>query len=169
MFRLSYLSLALLPSLTPKGNVWNTKEIGGYFLEITTRSSSVREILKEKIREPSVETLLRQVRDFAALAKWSPEEIAAYHKAEESQRVNQCCEKFSEWYVSMRAPSVVNMSEPWTWFPRARQIRRKIVFHAGPTNSGKTHAAIQALMNAKSGVYCAPLKALAAQVWKQVN
>ena len=34
----------------------------------------------------------------------------------------------------------------------------------GPTNSGKTHAALQALKAAETGVYCGPLRLLAWEV-----
>lgn len=34
----------------------------------------------------------------------------------------------------------------------------------GPTNSGKTKAAIQALMDSKKGIYCAPLRLLAWEI-----
>lgn len=44
-----------------------------------------------------------------------------------------------------------------------RKIRyaARCVFTAGPTNSGKTHTALQRLQGAKSGVYCGPLRLLA--------
>ena len=38
---------------------------------------------------------------------------------------------------------------------------RRVVAHMGPTNSGKTHAALQALKAAETGVYCGPLRLLA--------
>ena len=54
-------------------------------------------------------------------------------------------------------------------FPEARAMKRKIIFHAGPTNSGKTHAAIERFHTANSGVYCGPLRLLAAEVFKRAN
>ncbi|XP_078079784.1 ATP-dependent RNA helicase SUPV3L1, mitochondrial isoform X2 [Mustelus asterias] len=58
---------------------------------------------------------------------------------------------------------------PSNWYPEARAIQRKIVFHAGPTNSGKTHHAIQNFLAAKSGVYCGPLKLLAHEIYQKSN
>jgi len=49
-------------------------------------------------------------------------------------------------------------------FSLARGIRRHLVFRLGPTNSGKTHEALEALMEARSGVYLAPLRLLAMEV-----
>ncbi|KAH8620905.1 hypothetical protein ERJ75_000014500 [Trypanosoma vivax] len=76
---------------------------------------------------------------------------------------------FVAWYIARKAPQKVTMHEPWNWYPKARFMRRRFVYHYGPTNSGKTHAALEELVKAKSGVYCAPLKALAAQVWKYID
>lgn len=49
-------------------------------------------------------------------------------------------------------------------FPAARALPRTVHAHLGPTNSGKTHAAIAALADAGSGVYCAPLRLLAHEI-----
>ena len=54
-------------------------------------------------------------------------------------------------------------------YPEARAIQRKIVFHSGPTNSGKTYHAIQKYLSAKSGVYCGPLKLLAHEIFEKSN
>jgi len=48
-------------------------------------------------------------------------------------------------------------------------MTRKIIFHAGPTNSGKTFHALERFLNAKSGVYCGPLKLLASEVFNKSN
>jgi ATP-dependent RNA helicase SUPV3L1/SUV3 len=65
--------------------------------------------------------------------------------------------------------SVINIRRPHSWYPIARQMRRKVVYHYGPTNSGKTHCAIEALKKAQSGVYCAPLRLLAAEIYERLN
>jgi len=46
-------------------------------------------------------------------------------------------------------------------FPMAREMRRKLILHIGPTNSGKTYTAMQRLKNADTGYYLAPLRLLA--------
>uniref|UniRef100_A0A667I6K9 ATP-dependent RNA helicase SUPV3L1, mitochondrial n=1 Tax=Lynx canadensis TaxID=61383 RepID=A0A667I6K9_LYNCA len=56
---------------------------------------------------------------------------------------------------------------PPNWYPEARAIQRKIIFHSGPTNSGKTYHAIQKYLSAKSGVYCGPLKLLAHEIFER--
>ncbi len=51
----------------------------------------------------------------------------------------------------------------------ARRINRKIIYHMGPTNSGKTYAAINSLCSAKTGCYLAPLRLLAAELYDTMN
>ena len=49
-------------------------------------------------------------------------------------------------------------------FSLARALNRHHHFYLGPTNSGKTHHALIALQQAKSGVYLAPLRLLAMEI-----
>lgn len=51
----------------------------------------------------------------------------------------------------------------------ARQIKRKIIYHMGPTNSGKTYHAIEKLASVKKGCYLAPLRLLAAELYDTLN
>ncbi|KAI5107833.1 ATP-dependent RNA helicase SUPV3L1, mitochondrial precursor, partial [Silurus meridionalis] len=64
---------------------------------------------------------------------------------------------------------ISDLRVPANWYPEARAIQRKIIFHAGPTNSGKTYHAIQRYLEAKSGVYCGPLKLLAHEIFEKSN
>lgn len=54
-------------------------------------------------------------------------------------------------------------------FPLARSLKREIIFHAGPTNSGKTYQAMQALKNATTGYYLAPLRLLALEGYEELK
>lgn len=65
--------------------------------------------------------------------------------------------------------STSDMTQPHNWYPDARTIRRKFYYHAGPTNSGKTYNALQALKNSKSGIYCGPLRLLVNEVYFKLN
>ncbi len=51
----------------------------------------------------------------------------------------------------------------------ARTLNRKIIYHMGPTNSGKTYHAIEALCQAKTGCYLAPLRLLASELFDTMN
>ena len=54
-------------------------------------------------------------------------------------------------------------------FPGARARGRQLLFIAGPTNSGKTYQAFQRMAAAKSGVYLAPLRLMAAEFWDRMR
>ena len=54
-------------------------------------------------------------------------------------------------------------------FPLARSLKRKIVFHVGPTNSGKTYQALQELKDATTGYYLAPLRLLALEGYENLK
>ncbi|KAI1713434.1 ATP-dependent RNA helicase SUV3 like protein, mitochondrial [Ditylenchus destructor] len=41
---------------------------------------------------------------------------------------------------------ISDITQPHAWYPNARALRRKFIFHAGPTNSGKTYAALERLL-----------------------
>ena len=53
---------------------------------------------------------------------------------------------------------------PHEWYPQARKMKRKIIYHHGPTNSGKTYSALEDLEKTNKGIYCAPLRLLAWEV-----
>ncbi len=54
-------------------------------------------------------------------------------------------------------------------FAAARAMGRRIVFHMGPTNSGKTYGALQALAAAGRGAYLAPLRLLALENYETLR
>lgn len=54
-------------------------------------------------------------------------------------------------------------------FPLARELKRKVVFHVGPTNSGKTYAALKELEAATTGYYLAPLRLLALEGYENLK
>lgn len=63
----------------------------------------------------------------------------------------------------------LDLRAPHKWFPVARALQRKIVYHSGPTNSGKTHQALEAMTKAPNGIYCGPLRLLAMEVYERLN
>jgi ATP-dependent RNA helicase SUPV3L1/SUV3 len=50
-------------------------------------------------------------------------------------------------------------------------MKRKIIMHVGPTNSGKTYSALQRFKDpeTQSGIYCGPLRLLAHEVYERLN
>ena len=53
--------------------------------------------------------------------------------------------------------TVADMRRPEWWYPKARLSKRTIIYHGGPTNSGKTYHALEALKRAENGVYAGPV------------
>ena len=44
--------------------------------------------------------------------------------------------------------NTLDLRQPFRWYPVARSLKRKFIYHSGPTNSGKTYTALQV------GSYC---------------
>ena len=74
-------------------------------------------------------------------------------------------EASKDWHHDDVSEKLANLCDPHLWYPLARQMKRKIILHVGPTNSGKTHSALEALKKAPSGVYCGPLRLLAQEIY----
>lgn len=69
-----------------------------------------------------------------------------------------------EYEASKQLLQITDLTMPHEWFPEARSMKRKIHYHMGPTNSGKTRSALKSLMESSNGIYCAPLRLLAWEV-----
>lgn len=59
--------------------------------------------------------------------------------------------------------------QPEDEYPEARAMKRKFILHIGPTNSGKTHDALERLKEASHGAYFGPLRLLALEVYDKCN
>ncbi|KAF9402486.1 RNA helicase [Mortierella sp. AD011] len=68
-----------------------------------------------------------------------------------------------------RMREISDLRFPAEWNPAARLMKRKIIMHVGPTNSGKTHNALMRLQSANSGVYLSPLRLLAHEIYERMN
>ncbi|SGZ56768.1 CIC11C00000004860 [Sungouiella intermedia] len=60
-----------------------------------------------------------------------------------------------------------DIGNPAEWYPQARKMKRKIIMHVGPTNSGKTYNSLKAFAAAKSGYYAGPLRLLAREIFEK--
>lgn len=63
----------------------------------------------------------------------------------------------------------IKSSEIEKLYPLARRLFRTIICNLGPTNSGKTYTAIQELQEASRGLYLAPLRLLAREVYDDLR
>jgi ATP-dependent RNA helicase SUPV3L1/SUV3 len=62
-----------------------------------------------------------------------------------------------------------NLTGPHELYPLARSLKRRVVIHTGPTNSGKTFHALKRMSAALSGLYTGPLRLLAWEVQEKLT
>ncbi|KAG2372963.1 hypothetical protein C9374_012993 [Naegleria lovaniensis] len=75
----------------------------------------------------------------------------------------------SDFRLYIEALRCCDMTNPFKFYKKSIPFGRKVIYHLGPTNSGKTHAALTALSTAENGVYCGPLRLLAQEVFTKMN
>ncbi len=107
-------------------------------------------------------------RAFRALLKerkreWSEEREQYYAQLHQQMLENEAAERSRRKELRER---VIAVFPSWEHERRADQ---RLVLHIGPTNSGKTHSALQRLAEAGSGWYLAPLRLLAFEVFERFN
>jgi len=85
------------------------------------------------------------------------------------QRLEHAVEREMEEQHAERTRQSINLAEYPASFEVARRIKRKFIAVLGPTNSGKTHMAMDALGKAPSGVYLAPLRLLALENYERLQ
>jgi ATP-dependent RNA helicase SUPV3L1/SUV3 len=61
------------------------------------------------------------------------------------------------------------LKNPGKLYPEARKMKRNIILHVGPTNSGKTYHALKKFKDSDSAIYCGPLRLLAHEVYEKCN
>lgn len=61
--------------------------------------------------------------------------------------------------------NIMDVDNPYEWFPEARKLKRKFIMHVGPTNSGKTYNALKRLESCQRGYFAGPLRLLAREVY----
>ena len=84
------------------------------------------------------------------------------------QRLIHAIERQQEALNAARTRESINLAEYPATFELAHRLPRRFIALLGPTNSGKTHEAMEALAKAKSGVYLAPLRLLALENYERL-
>lgn len=59
--------------------------------------------------------------------------------------------------------------DPKDEYPNARAMKRVVYLHLGETNTGKTYQAIERLKESSNGIYLAPLRILALEIFERLN
>ncbi|GAB3446230.1 helicase-related protein [Massilia solisilvae] len=149
--------------------------------------SARRALIEERAGERDIEELRRQAEEFVAdiadradEVGWDPmlflhvlneletSEPAEYVFDRISQRLAHAVEREEEERHAARTKESINLAEYPQTFEAASKMRRRFIALLGPTNSGKTHRAMEALANARSGVYLAPLRLLALENYERL-
>ena len=104
-----------------------------------------------------------------ALAEGQSSEPASLLFDRIRQRLEHAAERQREAMHAERTKQSINLAEYPASFDIARRIPRRFIALLGPTNSGKTHKAIEALAKADSGVYLAPLRLLALENYERLQ
>jgi ATP-dependent RNA helicase SUPV3L1/SUV3 len=105
----------------------------------------------------------------ATLFEFDSAEPAEYVFHRIQQRLLHAFEREQEERHAARTKESINLAEYPASFEVASRIRRKFVALLGPTNSGKTHRAMEHLTQAGSGVYLAPLRLLALENYERLQ
>ncbi|KAG7830667.1 hypothetical protein KL919_001883 [Ogataea angusta] len=95
-------------------------------------------------------------------------EQMAYHRLRPryAQQVYEDSSNSQNYNKNMTLNSL-NLDNPYAWYPEARKLKRKIIMHVGPTNSGKTYNALKRLETSSKGYYAGPLRLLAREVFEK--
>ncbi|MDU4325419.1 MAG: DEAD/DEAH box helicase [Clostridium celatum] len=100
---------------------------------------------------------------------------------DEMEEIEECitwiCIKGLVWtseniYIRNKAKDDIKdiiLDNPVNEYEEARAMKRHFILHVGETNTGKTYASIERLMEAESGVYLAPLRLLALEIQDKLN
>jgi ATP-dependent RNA helicase SUPV3L1/SUV3 len=147
-----------------------------------------RQLIDERAGQRDIEELKQQAEEFVAhIAEqaddfgWDPmlflhvlDELETSEPAEYvfdriQQRLTHAAEREQEERHAARTKESINLAEYPETFEVASRMQRKFVALLGPTNSGKTHRAMEALAQAGSGVYLAPLRLLALENYERLQ
>ncbi len=103
------------------------------------------------------------------LSELETSEPASYVFERIDQRLEHAVEREQEERHAERTKQSINLAEYPDTFELARRMKRRFIALLGPTNSGKTHRAMEAQAKAGSGVYLAPLRLLALENFERLQ
>lgn len=147
-----------------------------------------RELIEERATRDAIDDLNQQVEEFVisvadqcedegfdpmlflhVLEELETSEPAEYVFERIQQRLDHAVEREREERYAARTKESINLAEYPQSFEVASKMARKFIALLGPTNSGKTHRAMEHLAQAGSGVYLAPLRLLALENFERLQ
>jgi ATP-dependent RNA helicase SUPV3L1/SUV3 len=147
-----------------------------------------RKLVQERVNPTAIDALRQSVAEFVSdiagqaeavgldpmpflnvLAELETSEPAEHVFDRIQQRLTHAIEREQEERHAERTKQSINLAEYPDSFEVARRMPRRFIALLGPTNSGKTHRAIEALAKAGSGLYLAPLRLLALENYERLQ
>ena len=149
-------------------------EIKAFTSSLTIGTNEAEHVLEDVIRDlhtSMVQAVIKTVQD--SFTPQQKVEILCHNQSYHNVDWKQVFENYTflkEQTQSVRREILDRIPEnPIDLYPAARRLKRHFILHVGPTNSGKTHDSLVAFRNAKSGVYLAPLRLMANEIYDQTN
>lgn len=168
----------LVPSrgVLAKPSKWRRLDLDGRRQLIEERSSARDVDALQFEAEEFVRDVAEQADEFGydpmlflnVLDELETSEPAEYVFERISQRLTHAIERDQEERHAARTKESINLAEYPQSFEVASKMQRKFIALLGPTNSGKTHKAMETLAKAASGVYLAPLRLLALENYERL-
>ncbi len=160
-----------------KLNKWQRMSGGERLRLVQTRwNAQARERLEAQLRDcvqnvlaiATAQGLDAQSTERALQALQAKYELARLRCSIAVERVAAVRGRKSSSMQAEQARQAVNLSRYPESFTLAQSIPRHFIAVLGPTNSGKTHIAMEQLAQARSGVYLAPLRLLALENYNRL-
>jgi Suv3-like DEXQ box helicase/helicase-like protein/degradasome RNA helicase subunit len=145
------------------------ERVGDFFCWAQSRVVREKRRLKQKADKFAIR-LSRLVADYPGLLAADIENaMGEFGKPLNRERfaglAGEACARLKQLGFNRQVASGLDLPRYHEAFPQARARGRNLSAIFGPTNSGKTYTAFQKLAKAKSGVYLAPLRLMAAEAW----
>ncbi len=137
------------------------------FVKLTNQfiQNAIKTTLPENIGTVEKAIFYENVRDFVAKGINYNHKWQGYYE----QKLKQILKQTHEFITTRDIREELNIENFQDGFTLARQMKRQFTIVVGPTNSGKTFTALDALQKAKTGVYLAPLRLLAIEIYDKLN
>jgi ATP-dependent RNA helicase SUPV3L1/SUV3 len=160
-----------------KPGKWRRMDLDGRRQLIEERASAAAREELQSEAEAFVRQIAEQADEFGfdpsqflhVLAELETSEPAEYVFERIHQRLTHALEREQEERHAQRTKESINLAEYPASFEVASKMGRRFIALLGPTNSGKTHRAMEALAAADSGVYLAPLRLLALENYERLE
>lgn len=148
---------------------YKSVNLPGFRRNLISKEGKINEIIK---RIAVVENIL--YKDYLKENKKAPsiDEILEFKEC-----IPWICIKGLVWtseniYIKNKAKDEIQeviLDNPIYEYKETREMKRHFYLHVGETNTGKTHASIERLMEVETGVYLAPLRLLALEIQDKLN